>query len=148
MPERICLGCGGIVDGDRACPRHPDDPLLDPREDAVRDVLIAEDDRRRQRHFGRWSIFGVFAGFSLSVAIAAFLAMFDAIPGAYAYETVTAWIISLSSAGAAAGRSHARRTFKPLYGQWTNESSLPALTAQELAAVEPTPPNRSSELID
>ena len=44
----LCMACARSYEQDR-CPVHPDEPLLDPSQEAVRLELIAADDRARAR---------------------------------------------------------------------------------------------------
>lgn len=52
--ELLCLRCAKTYEAD-ACPVHPHEPLLDPRQDAVRYQLLEMDAQAGTKRFSKWT---------------------------------------------------------------------------------------------
>ena len=110
----LCMQCAKTIDGDR-CPRHPDEPLLDPSREDVRLELIAADDRARGRMGTAVIVVAMFAAMAASFGMR--LLTDD---GSTSIMVFAGVLIALTTVG----RVFVPRLAPPRFSQWTGEGQV------------------------
>lgn len=120
--ELVCMLCAGSFPSGELCRTHPDEVLLDPSQEAVLDLMEAEDGRRLRRLLGIGMTIGVLVGLPFAfVAISAFGALTIILSGNF-YPFITP-IVGLGVLGTASsvGASIAGKQYVPRFRPWLDK---------------------------
>ncbi len=90
----LCMACAKTYDA-ASCPRHPEEPLLDPSREDVRLELIEADDRQRRTVGTRLMFAAFFVALTLSMGVTATLD-FDSSLGVYAFAGLVVGLMTVA----------------------------------------------------
>jgi hypothetical protein len=121
--ELICLPCARAYPVGEICSRHPNEILLDPSQEAVLDLMEADDLALQQRVHGLWMTIGgvitVPVGFLVAFALAALVARVTG--RLYLFRSMIIGLC-LGGIGVGVGARIADRRFKPRFRQWLDRA--------------------------
>ncbi len=109
--QMLCTLCAKTYQDRKTCPVHPEEPLLDVRIDEVVLQLEADDDRRRRKLIGRWTMLLGVPAFILTI-VAVAVGQLGALIGGLLTSGVVGGAVSL-------GVGIGSRKFKPRFERWT-----------------------------
>lgn len=107
----LCTICARTYADRRTCPVHAEEPLLDTRVDEVVLQLEADDDRRRRKLIGRWTMLLGVPAFLLTI-VAAAVGQLGMLVGGLLMSGVVGGAVSI-------GVGIGSRSFQPRYARWT-----------------------------
>jgi hypothetical protein len=116
--QLLCVLCAKLHRPAELCPLHPDEPLLDPRDEQVVYELIALDDKAKQRTYIRWPV--IMGAIGLAAGIATLIALDSVSPDAaeaFRLELVTGPALGMGALGLLV----AKLRYRPRFTKWTKD---------------------------
>jgi hypothetical protein len=114
--QLLCVRCAALHRPAEFCPSHPDEPLLDPRDEQVIYELVALDDKAKQRTYLIWPV--ILGGIGLVLGIATLVALYSLAPDVA--EAFRVEVLGGSTVGLGAlGFLVAKLRYKPRFSRWT-----------------------------
>jgi len=131
----VCLSCGATRSPADPCPDHPDEPLVDAADPAVRDQLRIMDDQARDRADTRSVYLGASLGFGLGLLVCALAWPILSITD----EGPMLAVLVTTGLGVLLARRRARQRFRPRFAAHTGEATWAELELDADAQGAATP---------